>query len=152
MPADPQPPDPLLLQFLRGRDVPCPSCGYNLRDLTGDRCPECGQEITLRIQLAEPKLAAMLTGLIGLSTGAGFNGLLLIYWAIIRFYVRPGGMDSSFLWVIVVGFVVHGVALAAWLRYWKPIRRTRPAVRRSMAAACCVAPLVDIVIFSLTIL
>ena len=146
-----EPVDPLLLQFLRARDVPCPSCAYNLRDLTGDRCPECGQEITLRLQLAEPKLAAMLTGLIGLSTGAGFNGLLLIYSAIIRFYV-PIVTDDSFVWVIVVGFVLHAVALAAWLRYWKPIRRARPAVRSAMAAACCFAPLVDIVIFSLTIL
>jgi uncharacterized membrane protein YdjX (TVP38/TMEM64 family) len=32
---------------LRGRDVPCPGCGYNLRDLTGDRCPECGIELTV---------------------------------------------------------------------------------------------------------
>jgi hypothetical protein len=151
--TDPSPsPDPLLLQFLCARDIPCPSCAYNLRDLTGDRCPECGQEITLRLQLAEPKLAAMLTGLIGLSTGAGFNGLLLIYWAIIRFYVQPGGMDNSFLWVIIVGFLVHAVALAAWLRYWKPIRRTPPRVRWALAGACCAAPLVDIVIFSLTIL
>ena len=152
MPYPAEPVDPLLLQFLRARGIPCPSCGYNLRDLTGDRCPECGQEVALRLRLAEPKLAAMLTGLIGLSTGAGFNGLLLIYWAIVRFYLRMPGGDDSFLRVIAVGFIVHALALLAWLRYWKPIRRTPPAVRWTLAAACCVAPLVDIVIFSLTIL
>ena len=106
----------------------------------------------LQLRLAEPRQAALLAGLVGLSAGAGLNGLLLIYWAIIRFYVRPGGMDNSFLWVIVVGFLVHAIALAAWLRYWKPLRRTPPRVRRALAAACWVAPLVDIVIFSLTIL
>src|SRR5687768_5272320 len=24
-------------------DVPCEQCGYNLRGLTADRCPECGR-------------------------------------------------------------------------------------------------------------
>src|SRR5688572_24753805 len=32
----------LLRAFLAGRDVSCPNCEYNLRDLAGDRCPECG--------------------------------------------------------------------------------------------------------------
>jgi len=27
------------------QDVFCQSCGYNLRGLTGDRCPECGADI-----------------------------------------------------------------------------------------------------------
>ncbi len=34
-----------LIAFLRGRDVPCPLCGYNLRDLTRAECPECRQAL-----------------------------------------------------------------------------------------------------------
>lgn len=28
-------------------DVPCPSCGYNLRGLREARCPECGSSFTI---------------------------------------------------------------------------------------------------------
>lgn len=34
-----------VVAFLRGRDVACPSCGYNLRDQRGALCPECGLEL-----------------------------------------------------------------------------------------------------------
>lgn len=33
----------LLLQFLDRRSVPCPRCGYDLRDLTRSVCPECAK-------------------------------------------------------------------------------------------------------------
>lgn len=39
-----------LTTFLAGRDAPCPSCGYNLRDCTTATCPECGQHLALGLQ------------------------------------------------------------------------------------------------------
>lgn len=39
----------LLLEYLRGRDAPCPRCGYNLRDLQLPRCPECREELSLAV-------------------------------------------------------------------------------------------------------
>jgi hypothetical protein len=36
-----------LRDYLASRDVPCPDCAYNLRDLVFPRCPECGLQITL---------------------------------------------------------------------------------------------------------
>ncbi len=38
-----------LVEFLQDRDAPCPLCGYNLRNLTGDVCPECGQKLLLTV-------------------------------------------------------------------------------------------------------
>jgi DNA-directed RNA polymerase subunit RPC12/RpoP len=142
----------LLHQFLRGRDVACPSCSYNLRDLPGERCPECGQVIVLRLQLAEPKLAAMLTGLVGLSAGAGLNGLLLVYFLITVMVVRrsPSGMAYFFVFN-AIGLLVQGGALAAWIVLWRRIRRLPPAARWLLAIGCCVMSLVNIVLFSLTI-
>ncbi len=35
-----------LRSFLAERDAPCPECGYGLRGLTGDRCPECGTQVS----------------------------------------------------------------------------------------------------------
>lgn len=42
-------PDRMLLDFVRGRDIECPLCGYNLRDLTKTTCPECEQTLQLRV-------------------------------------------------------------------------------------------------------
>lgn len=43
-PADP---DSLAVLYLRDRDLPCPGCGYNRRDATAARCPECGHLLIL---------------------------------------------------------------------------------------------------------
>ena len=141
----------LLRQFLRARDVACPGCAYNLRDLTGQRCPECGQAIVLHLQLAEPRQAALLTGLIGLSAGAGLNGLLLVYYAIMLMMMPYGPPDNRFLWTILTGFLVHALGVAAWLRYWRRIRLAPARWRWGLAALCCAMPLVDIVVFSVSI-
>ncbi len=34
-----------LQALLKDRDCACPHCGYNLRGLTSDNCPECGKTI-----------------------------------------------------------------------------------------------------------
>ena len=142
----------LLRQFLHGRDVPCPSCEYNLRDLPADRCPECGQELALRLQLTEPKQAALLTGLIALSAGAGLNGLLIIYFLLVQFILRysSGGM-IPFLVTVLTGFVIFAAAITLWLRFWRRIRRAGATARWLFAATCCALALTDIVVFSFAI-
>ncbi|MGH7132858.1 MAG: hypothetical protein ACREJO_13030 [Phycisphaerales bacterium] len=48
MNAAPTPaPDPVLHNFLAGRDVACPGCGYNLRGVPAAACPECGRGLKL---------------------------------------------------------------------------------------------------------
>ncbi|MBT8485782.1 MAG: hypothetical protein HKO59_05100 [Phycisphaerales bacterium] len=44
-----------LLEFLRDRDVPCPLCRYNLRDLTQPQCPECRHELLLTVGVTKPQ-------------------------------------------------------------------------------------------------
>lgn len=46
--------DDMLREFLRDRDVACPHCGYNLRNLEQANCPECGN--TLRVTLQGSRL------------------------------------------------------------------------------------------------
>jgi hypothetical protein len=136
---------------LAGREEPCPKCGYNLRDLTGDRCPECGDALVLRVQLVEPKLAAMLTGLVGLSAGFGLNALLLIYFVIVSFLRGPSGGMGTFLVVNSVGLVAQGAALAWWLRAWSRIRKLPGRTRWWLAAGCCALSMANIVFFSLLV-
>src|SRR5438045_2504229 len=108
----------LLRQFLSERDVPCPRCGYNLRNLGGNRCPECGDALALRVNLSEPRLGPLIAGLVSLSAGAGLNGLLLLYGLmVVAFQHRGSGLDSFFI-CNGVGFAVEGLALAAWLTRW----------------------------------
>jgi DNA-directed RNA polymerase subunit RPC12/RpoP len=145
-------PADLLRSFLGGRDVPCPQCDYNLRDLAGTRCPECGEEIVLRVNLSEPKQKLLIAGLVGLSAGAGLNGLLVIYWFIQEYLIRRGGPnDNPFLVTTVIGFIVEGAAMALWLVKWRRIRRASSRTRIFFAILCWVLTLFDILWFSFTI-
>ena len=48
-----------LLAYVAGRDVGCPACEYNLRDLRSDVCPECGVRLDMDTMLgADPGFAA----------------------------------------------------------------------------------------------
>ena len=38
-----------ILAFLRNRSVPCPRCGYDLRNIPAPQCPECGEPLILKI-------------------------------------------------------------------------------------------------------
>ena len=44
----------LLLTYLSGRDVECPRCGYNLRNLEKPVCPECREELSLAVGFDKP--------------------------------------------------------------------------------------------------
>jgi hypothetical protein len=42
--------------ILKNADVQCPHCGHNLRDLAGERCIECGEQLVARELLRGPEL------------------------------------------------------------------------------------------------
>ena len=70
-----------LTAYLHDRDVPCPACGYNLRNLLSARCPECGRDVHLGVKLRHPRMAAWVTLLIILTFGDGialFLGVILL--------------------------------------------------------------------------
>jgi hypothetical protein len=153
-PPDPQPAEPaeLLRSFLAGRDVLCPKCQYNLRDLTGDRCPECGDRLILRVNLVEPKLAAPIAGVVGLAFGAGLNSLLLLYVLLaVAFLKQPSNGWTRFIVVNVVNLFVVGGALTAWLVGWRRIRNARPVVRWSLVVIGWVLSLLDLIVFTFVI-
>jgi hypothetical protein len=73
----------LLLAYLKDRDAACPLCGYNVRNLTIPRCPECGRELRLHVGLADPFLAAWILSMtaVALAAGAGlfFTPFVIAY-------------------------------------------------------------------------
>lgn len=147
-------PADLMRRFLAGRDAPCPQCQYNLRDLDGSRCPECGEELALRVNLVDPKQRLLMAGLVGLSAGAGLNGLLLIYLLVqvLRSHIFLGtGWANPFMIVNGAGFAVEGTALALWLRQWRRIRLLSFSTRVTLMILCWVLTLADVLVFSFTI-
>ncbi|MCL4221515.1 MAG: hypothetical protein KJZ65_09090 [Phycisphaerales bacterium] len=123
-----------LERFLADHDAPCPGCGYNLRGLEGDQCPECGERLELRIGMADPKLSQFIGGLIGLAAGLGFHGLFLIWVG----YVAAVGTFSMWdaLPPLVVGLVVSSAALFAWTGLRARMRRLPLSRRRLLVFVC----------------
>jgi hypothetical protein len=74
-----------LLAYLHGRDVPCPLCGYNLRDLTQARCPECRHELALSVGVMRPLFGWLIVAIVPSMFSGIAAGLLLIPMAIAMF-------------------------------------------------------------------
>lgn len=139
----------LLEQYLANRDELCPACGYNLRGLTGTHCPECGDELRLHVGLVEPKKAAFFTGLIGLSAGGGFSGLLMVY-AICFIIFRGGGGGPGFgdIFLLMGETTVAGLFIALWIRSARRIRRLSTVAQWWLALLCCLLAPVNLIIFA----
>lgn len=132
----PGPPDHLR-SFLEHADVPCPGCGYNLRGLQTDHCPECRQELTLRVTLAEPKLGPWITGLVGLSCGIGFNGLILSAWFVMsQFSARGRSIPREVLLAGVFPLILLAALLAAWIRWGSALRRLNARPLWTLSLVC----------------
>jgi hypothetical protein len=145
MPAD------LLAAHLARRDEPCPCCGYNLRGLRSARCPECAQELVLRVNLREPRLAGYVAGIVGLAAGVGFSGLLLIYAIIVFGFVRGGGWVPRFVLTTGGGLLVEGLLLWLWIRNGSRIRRFQRRARVWLVVGCWILTVTNLFVFILAV-
>lgn len=142
----------MLAHFLADRDVRCPSCGYNLRDLRSAACPECGQPLSVRLDAADPRTGRYLACVIALSGAASVmaTGLGI---ALPRI-ARSGGMSflnagEQFLFV----WYPTAVALAALVALCLLLRRRgrtwfhagRGPARSALAVLCVIGSLASIV-------
>jgi hypothetical protein len=80
--------DQILIDWLRDRDVFCPLCNYNVRNLTSPRCPECGNKLRITIAIVDPYLKAWIALMVGVCAGAGI-GILCLYAAF------RGGLEDA---------------------------------------------------------
>ena len=81
-------------------------------------------------------MAAYLCGLIGLSVGVGFSGIILAFGVVVTLLGGYWGSEASWLVVALVSqFVIEGLAIWAWLvrRSW--IRRRSRGQRWALAVA-----------------
>lgn len=145
--------DDMLTEYLAARDVGCPGCGYNLRGLTGRACPECAQALRLVVNLEEPRLGGWIAGMIGTAAGAGFNGLLVLYVAVMIAREGTGGLPwlGMFLGFNAGGVVLHGTLLALWIRKGRRFRRAAPTAKLLLIAGAWALSIADVIAFSYTI-
>jgi hypothetical protein len=61
----------VVVLYLSTRDVPCPSCRYNLRQLTTARCPECGARLEMSIRAPVEGMGAWIACLLACALPAG---------------------------------------------------------------------------------
>jgi hypothetical protein len=67
-----------LMSWLEGRDVKCPVCEYNLRDLKGPVCPECSAPLVLSISSSNHNPGPWITAMLSVALGAGFDGVVTV--------------------------------------------------------------------------
>lgn len=139
-----------LAAFLATRDAPCPVCGYNLRSLLTDRCPECGRHLVLAVGTTEPKLGAFILGLVGWALGLGFCGIVLV-WGMTLVIVGAGGPNQNQIIMLAIGTVISGLGVWVWIRTRKPVSRLPGWARMAAAAGSVVASILIPVWFILTV-
>jgi uncharacterized protein (DUF983 family) len=141
----------LLQSFLAGRSHACPVCGYDLRDLQSDRCPECGKILRLTITQDKPVRAPFVIGLIAFAAPLGASICAIsgvFYWRMTRYewadLMRPLIANS-------VTLVLAIAALLIWLRFAPRLRRQSPGRQWAWALFACTLTLIGHVIFLLIV-
>jgi hypothetical protein len=129
-----------LIEFLCERDVPCPSCDYNLRGLTTGICPECGNTLRLGVSLAEPYVKAWIALVVALlpPAGCGLAILISLCYAILQsrgpMHFNLAKMPLSAAFIFLHFFVSIPSSIAALLmRRWF---MRRPRHVQKITAVC----------------
>jgi predicted RNA-binding Zn-ribbon protein involved in translation (DUF1610 family) len=113
----------LLLAFLKDRDVTCPLCQYNLRNLTIFTCPECGKRIELAVKARDVAVQSWATLSVVLSLAAGV-GIIFLYMVIRRGLPNRGDVNPILIYTFI-GMIP--LAIAALVARQKILRMSRDA-------------------------
>lgn len=126
--------DRLLLAFVRDRDAACPSCGYNLRNLTKPICPECEEPLVLKVGgRTYPVRWLLATVAPGIFTGVASGIMAVIF--LIALIVGPPSPFFVPLDVILTGsFFLASAAAAGAIIIWNRRFVRQPQPRQVMWA------------------
>ncbi len=101
-----------LRQFLAGHNVLCPGCGYNLRDLQSNLCPECGRYLVTSELVRDRAKLDWLNALHLFSTGMIIILGLLSSMLVLN---RPNGFDGFLPEVLLIYCFAAGFVEFAWV-------------------------------------
>ncbi len=135
----------LLAEYLSVTSIMCPSCRHDLRGSSGDRCPECGVPLHLRVETRRADTSiwwwmgvfgAALAGIISgrLALAAHEKVIALVDNPQLPMYVRGGFSPNSSLpnWTGVVTLTLLCLLCLAALGYLLGSRRTFGLLRLPM--------------------
>lgn len=120
----------LLLAFLRERDYDCPRCGYNLCNLTQPVCPECREELVLKVGVSKLRLHWLIATLApGMFSGiaAGLFVLMCVLEG-----PPPRGMWQP--WAVFAFLIVSGLGALIIALSARAFLKSPPAVQSIWAA------------------
>lgn len=152
--------DELCRAFLAGRDVPCPACGYNLRNTDVARCPECGGPLELAIATRRPRLGLYSAGVaaialpLGFAVSLGLPGWLGAIADFRRTDPQWGRADWTSLAIVTLLGIGCAVAIrvfsaaAAWFQRRRPVHQL--AIVASLAALGVAATFATVAAFGAT--
>lgn len=110
-----------LRDYLRDRDAACPGCGYNLRGLDADSCPECGRRLRLGL-VRGGRASSWWFGLLGLCAGLLVSGLVALF--LVGSIVMDNNADepeAMLAGVLLVGAAgVQAWGLSRWIVGGRP--------------------------------
>lgn len=121
--------DDIIPLILKGRDVPCPRCSYNLRGAANAVCPECGERLYLHNQsvCVQDRLPDAATPTRVVNFRFGMTGLVL--GEILLFFVGfssmngiPNGSEWQALVFLTLLFL-HPALVVLGLKYREDVLR-----------------------------
>ena len=121
----------LLAEYLADRNVLCPLCGYNLRGLTSERCPECGESLRLQVGLLEPRLGAYIALLTADCLGFGASAFFVIF--ALALGAPPNWWAEPAALLLLAQFSVTGILLVVILASRRRFRRASTSAQRLLA-------------------
>ena len=134
-----------LRSFLAERDEPCPNCGYNLRGLASDTCPECRQQLVLSVRVREPRHGPYITAVVGLACGAGFHVFVSAI-VLMNQLLGRAGRDGEHLIYLALIDVLQTASLFLFIRFRRHMAKWNTSTRLSVAAAAWLATVCSVVI------
>ena len=101
----------LLLAYVRDRDVTCPQCGYNLRNLSSPVCPECRQDLKLTVGVEKVRYEWLIAILI---PGA-FSGICA-FLLLLPMVIAPGPVPMEVVGLDAFGWLSAAVAMTIFVQ------------------------------------
>lgn len=142
----------LLKQLLALREIPCPVCGYNLRGIESDKCPECGAKLDLRVGSSDLKLGLWIAAILGVALPLGFG---LIMTLLFSYMSLKEGLPGTRRVVTLFGpclalTILEGLALSLlWYkrkRFWRQTAHNQRQIAFMCIGASAVLAIVVIAV------
>lgn len=139
-----------LIDFLRDRDVPCPLCGYNLRNLTGTVCPECRQNLQITVGVRDVRfgyfLATVAPGIF-----SGIAAVILAVPMIVSLVAASGGRPPWQIFAVDAFGFASGITAVVLITRRRQFIRLRSSTQQRWAVFAWLVHIVALLLFLISI-